>query len=66
MVHVDSDWTPTEQALPPSRLEVQTMDSGGHVQTLVRDGHLWWFPDRSMYVYYVPRFWKRLESGATS
>jgi hypothetical protein len=54
------DWTPTDRELPPARVEVATMDSSGHVQTLVREGRLWWFPDRSMYVYYTPKFWQAL------
>lgn len=55
-----SDWTPTERALPPDGQEVLTMGEHGTVQTLVRDGNLWFFPDRSMYVYYTPKFWRAL------
>lgn len=53
-----TDWTPTDRQTPPEGVEVATMDSGGHVQTLVYERGLWWFPDRSMYVYYVPRVWQ--------
>ena len=53
-----SDWTPTEKTPPPSGVEVDTMDSGGRIQRLVREGNLYWFADKSMYVYYVPKFWK--------
>lgn len=56
------DWTPTERELPPDGVVVQTMDSGGHVQDLRRKGNLFWFPDGSMYVYYVPKFWKPKDS----
>lgn len=52
-----ADWTPTERELPPVGVEVLTMDSGGHVQSLVFEHGLWFFPDRSMYVYYTPKFW---------
>ena len=52
------DWTPTDQGLPPEGAEVETMDSGGHVQTLIRVGGLWFVPDQSMYVYYTPKFWR--------
>lgn len=55
------DWTPTEQRLPPDMTVVETMDSGGNVQDLMRRGNLFWFPDGSMYVYYVPKFWKLKE-----
>ena len=53
-------YTPTKEALPPNGEEVMTMDSSGHEQTLIRKGNLWWFPDGSMYVYYVPVAWKSL------
>lgn len=52
------DWTPTSEKLPPEKTEVLAMDSGGHVQTLIREGPLWWLKDMSMYVYYVPKFWR--------
>ena len=55
----ERDWTLTERELPPDGQVVHTMDSGGHVHDLQRKGSLWWFADRSMYVYYVPKFWKR-------
>ena len=55
---MNRDWTPTEQGLPPAGVIVEAMDSGGHVQLLKRDGSLWWFADGSMYVYYVPKFWR--------
>lgn len=57
----DRDWTLTGCQLPPYGQKVQTMDSGGKVQDLVLKGKLWWFPDGSMYVYYVPKFWKPCE-----
>lgn len=53
------DWTPTERELPPDGVVVDAMDSAGHVQPLRRRGNLFWFPDGSMYVYFVPKFWKR-------
>ena len=54
-----ADWTRTDQQLPPESVEVEVMDSVGHVQTLVYASNLWWFPDRSMYVYFVPSFWRQ-------
>lgn len=53
------DFTPTSRELPPNGLVVDAMDSGGHVQPLKRKGNFWWFPDDSMYVYFVPTYWKR-------
>ena len=57
---VDRDWTLTKNTPPSEGLVVQTMDSGGHVQDLVRKGTLYFYPDMSMHVYYVPVFWKAL------
>jgi hypothetical protein len=59
---VSEDWTPTVEKLPPEGLVVETMDSGGHVQPLKRSGRLWFFPDGSMYVYYVPGYWREARS----
>jgi hypothetical protein len=53
-----TDWIPTREQLPPNGEVVQARDSGGHVQPLVRAGNLWFFPDRSMYVYFVPQAWR--------
>lgn len=55
-----STWTPPSYRLPEPGVEVNTLDSGGHEQTLVYADNLWWFPDRSMYVYYTPTFWRPL------
>lgn len=54
----ESNWNDTTQVRPSNGESVWAMDSGGNVSELVFDKNLWWFPDRSMYVYYVPRFWK--------
>ena len=53
-----SDYIKTVDCLPPDGEEVMCIDSGGHEQTLRRKGNLWWFPDGSMYVYFVPVAWK--------
>ena len=59
-----TDWKhPRTGALPPDGVEVETVDSGGHHQTLVYSKGLWWFPDRSMYVYYVPQAWRHLTTA---
>ena len=54
------DWQPIETA--PEGVEVMTKihDDDGlrNEQPLLRDGRLWFFPDRSMYVYYTPTHWR--------
>ena len=51
-------WISTQTKLPEENKEVETKidDSNGtrNQQTLVRQGYLWFYPDLSMYVYYVP------------
>ena len=54
------DWIKTSSLLPPEGKVVSTMDSGGSVQLLKRRKGLWFFPDDSMYVYYVPSFWQEV------
>lgn len=55
-----SEWIETLQRVPKEGVEVETRDSGGNVQTLVRKGGLWFFPDMSMYVYYTPTAWRAM------
>lgn len=54
------DWRPTDTA--PEGVVVMTKihDNAGerNVQPLKRVGNLWFFPDGSMYVYYVPTHWR--------
>lgn len=50
-------WYSPSEKLPENGTEVKVMDSGGHIQTLVYEKGLWWFPDYSMYVYYIPERW---------
>lgn len=58
-----SAWEPITSA--PEGIEVETKidDSGGvrNEQNLVRQGSFWFFPDRSMYVYYRPTHWRALQ-----
>lgn len=58
-----SGWTKTADALPAESQDVRTRDSGGHEQVLRRVGNLWFFPDMSMYVYYVPVAWESVSGG---
>lgn len=50
-------WNRTEETLPPEGQAVTVMN--GHIeQMLVFERGLWWFPDRSMYVYFRPSLWR--------
>lgn len=60
-----NEWQPASTA--PEGIEVETkIDPPGqharNVQNLVYERNLWWFPDRSMYVYYTPTHWRPLET----
>lgn len=57
-----SAWIPTADQLPPEGVVVLTQDSGGTAQPLKRQGNLWWHPDGSMHVYYVPKCWRHVGS----
>lgn len=56
------EWIQTAQKLPPEKLPVMTkIDDGKGTRNeavLVRSGNLWFLPDMSMYVYYVPTHWR--------
>ena len=56
-------WNLTASALPPVGVKVRTMSEGGIEQTMIYDNNLWWLPDKSMYVYYTPQFWKPLDES---
>lgn len=55
-----SDWKYSYAELPEEGVEVETKSPGGLVQTLKRKGNLWFFPDMSMYVHYMPEYWRPL------
>jgi hypothetical protein len=52
-------WMPVCDAPDREVLLTRIDDANGvrNQQKLVRDGNLWWLPDRSMYVYYTPTHW---------
>ena len=65
------DWRSVENDPPPDKTVVDTIiadDCDGHNrQELKRSGRLWFIPDGSMYVYYVPTHWRPVaEAGATT
>ena len=53
------DWR--DAAFAPENVAVLTKiddkDGERNVQTLRRQGSLWWYPDMTMYVYYRPTHW---------
>jgi hypothetical protein len=54
-----SEWQPISTA--PEGVVVRTKIHDHHGerndQRLMREGRLWWVPDRSIYVYYTPTHW---------
>lgn len=56
-------WTKVSDGLPDEGMVVDTKiddyDGCRHEQRLLHERNLWWFPDRSMYVYYTPTHWRR-------
>jgi hypothetical protein len=55
-----SDWQPISTS-PEGKVVLTKIDDEcgpRNQQELVRQGRLWFFPDKSMYVYYDPTHWK--------
>jgi hypothetical protein len=59
-----SEWISVYDLLPPENQVVMTKIEDAHgsrnEQTLKRQGRLWFFPDGSMYVYYMPTHWAEI------
>lgn len=53
-----ADWNRVDQKLPAKGVVVDTISPGGLESKLMLIDGLWFFPDGSMYVYYVPEFWR--------
>lgn len=51
-------WTPTKDELPESGRVVEVITPGGDERDLYYSAPLWFLPDRSMYVYFTPTFWR--------
>lgn len=51
-------WQYTEQCKPPENVLLDTTNSQGDVSQLKRIGNLFFVPDGTMYVYYVPKMWR--------
>jgi hypothetical protein len=58
---MSEEWKPIETAPEGEVLLTKIHDWHGcrNKVKLVRQGRLWFVPDRSMYVYYAPTHWKR-------
>ena len=52
------EWIHIKNRLPPENTILETISEGGEKAELILADGLWWLKDRSMYVYYVPRFWR--------
>lgn len=56
------EWISVKEKLPPDKVVVETKidDEKGtrNEGMLYRNGNLWFLPDGSMYVYYVPTHWR--------
>lgn len=55
-------WKEISKETPPKDKVIMTKIDDEHgsrnEQELMWDGKLWWYPDKSMYVYYQPTHWK--------
>lgn len=53
-------WNQTKHHLPPENEVVKVITESGDEYELVYSSGLWFLPDKSMYVYFVPVYWKRM------
>ena len=53
----DDRWIAVALEDPPEGVLLDTTN-GSRVQPLIYEQGQWWLPDRSMYVYYTPMFWR--------
>lgn len=62
-----SEWMPIDTAPRDVVVDTKIDDASGarNEQPLKCRGRLWWVPDDSMYVYYVPTHWKPRYEGDT-
>lgn len=56
-----SHWNRTDRIEPREGEVVDTIAENGTAQLLKMVRNLWFFEDGSMYVYYVPEFWREIE-----
>lgn len=53
-----TEWTRVADVRPADGQTVEVITPGGVQRTLIYDRNLWWLPDRSMYCYFTPTFWR--------
>lgn len=53
-------WYRVDEKTPPEGEIVKIITENGMETELLYEKGLWFVPDRSMYVYYTPLFWKRM------
>lgn len=53
-----AQWIRTSELYPESGRLVEWLDSAGNIIEGKMVGRLWFFRDCSMYIYYVPEFWR--------
>lgn len=62
----NNGWIAVADELPPNGEIVETKvddkDGARNVQTLRLRGGLWWLPDDTLYVYYVPTHWRESDN----
>lgn len=67
MTATETEWISVAKCYPPDGVEVMTkiddQDGVRNEQTLLKYGNLWFFPDRSMYVYYRPTHWRHIQAN---
>lgn len=54
----NATWSKVSETLPPDDAAVEVITPGGDQRTLIYDRGLWWLPDKSMYCYFTPMFWR--------
>ena len=55
-------WITTSTQLPPEDEFVEAQDSCGHIHKIKRRGNLWFFAGWSMYVYFTPVAWRKIDA----
>jgi len=54
----DIQWAVTEKKAPPEGVLLDVITETGRQTQLIFEQGMWWLEDKSMYVYFVPLFWK--------
>lgn len=62
-----AEWQTIDTAPNGEVVDTTIIDGEGqrNTQPLLRDGRLWFYPDRSMYVYYTPTHWRPHPQGTS-